>query len=176
MWPPPFLGFFEWVATLPGSMYLREDAPNFFGTFLTLHVLSMCLFLGLVFMMDLRLIGVAHLDTPVSQIQKRLFPWQFVGALVMAISGFVLFYAQPVLYWGKGFYWIKMLLVMPLAILNLLVFHYTTYRSVADWDTRPSPPFAAKVAGVLSIVLWVAVLCFGRLVAYDWWTIVEQVK
>ena len=84
MWPPPFKGFFEWIGTLPGSQYLREDAPNFFGMFLTLHVLSLCLFLGLVLMMDLRLIGLAHLDTPVTHIQKRLFPWQFVGAIVMS--------------------------------------------------------------------------------------------
>ena len=175
MWPPPFLGFFEWVATLPGSLYLREDAPSFFGTFLTLHVLSMCLFLGLVFMMDLRLAGVAHRDTPVSLIQKRLFPWQLVGAIVMTISGGVLFYAQPVLYWGKGFFWVKML-VMPLAILNFLVFHFWTYRSVDQWDTAPSPPPSVKLAGVLSIVLWVVVLCFGRLVAYDWWTIIEKVS
>ena len=176
MWPPPFHGFFEWVSMLPGSQSLREDNPNFFGTFLTLHVLSMCLFLGLVLMMDLRLVGVAHRDTPVSEIQKRLFPWQLVGAIVMTISGLVLFYAQPVMYWGKGFYWVKMLVAMPLALLNLLVFHFTTYRSVKDWDTDGSPPFPAKLAGVLSIVLWITVLCFGRLVAYDWWTIVEQVK
>ena len=173
MWPPPFKGFFEWVGTLPGSQYLREDAPNFFGMFLTVHVLSLCLFLGLVLMMDLRLLGLAHRETPITQIQKRLFPWQLVGAIVMSVSGFVLFYAQPVLYWGKGFYWIKMLLVMPLAMLNLLVFHFTTYRSVAEWDTAPNPPPAARLAGVLSIVLWVGVLAFGRLVAYDWWTIVE---
>jgi len=176
MWPPPFRDFFVWVSELPGSLYLREDAPSFFGTFLTLHVLSMCLFLGLVFMMDLRLLGVAHRDTPITQIQKRLFPWQLVGAIVMSISGLVLFYAQPVLYWGKGFYWVKMLVAMPLAMLNLLVFHFTTYRSVGAWDTSVSPPFGAKLAGVLSIVLWVTVLSFGRLVAYDWWTIVEQVK
>jgi hypothetical protein len=176
MWPPPFRDFFVWVSELPGSLYLREDAPSFFGTFLTLHVLSMCLFLGLVFMMDLRLLGVAHRDTPITQIQKRLFPWQLVGAIVMSISGLVLFYAQPVLYWGKGFYWVKMLVAMPLAMLNLLVFHFTTYRSVGAWDTSVSPPFGAKLAGVLSIVLWITVLSFGRLVAYDWWTIVEQVK
>jgi hypothetical protein len=175
MWPPPYRGFFVWVGTLPGSQYLREDAPNFFGMFLTLHVLSMCLFLGLVLMMDLRLVGVAHRRTPVSQIQKRLFPWQLVGAIVMSISGLVLFYAQPVLYWGKGFFWAKMI-VMPLAVVNLLVFHFTTYRSVDGWDTAASPPFAAKLAGLLSIVLWVVVLVFGRLVAYDWWTIVENVK
>jgi hypothetical protein len=176
MWPPPFRDFFEWVSALPGSQYLREDAPSFFGTFLTLHVLSMCLFLGLVFMMDLRLLGVAHRDTPITQIQRRLFPWQLVGAIVMSVSGLVLFYAQPVLYWGKGFYWVKMLVAMPLELLNLLVFHFTTYRSVSRWDTDVSPPFGAKLAGVLSIVLWITVLSFGRLVAYDWWTIVEQVK
>ena len=175
MWPPPYKEFFDWVSTLPGSLYLREDSPNFFGIFLTLHVLSMCLFLGLVLMMDLRLAGVAHRQTSVSQIQKRLFPWQLLGAIVMTVSGLVLFYAQPVLYWGKGFFWVKMM-VMPLAILNLLVFHFTTYRSVDAWDTDPSPPFAAKLAGVLSIVLWIVVLCFGRLVAYDWWTIVEKVS
>jgi hypothetical protein len=47
---------------------------------------------------------------------------------------------------------------------------------VDRWDTDASPPLAAKMAGVLSIVLWVVVLVFGRLVAYDWWTIVENVK
>ena len=175
MWPPPFRWFFEWVGTLPGSLFLREGAPYAFQTLLTAHVLSMCLFLGLVFMMDMRLMGIAHRDTPVSRIQRRLFPWQLLGAIVMNISGLVLFYAQPVTYWGKGFFWAKMI-VMPLAIVNLLAFHYgSTYRSVAQWDTNPSPPLAAKMAGAFSIVLWVAVLSFGRLVAYDWWTIVEGV-
>ena len=175
MWPLPFRDFFVWVGTLPGSLYLREDAPSFFGTSLTIHVLSLCLFLGLVLMMDLRLLGLAHRETPVSQIQKRLFPWQLTGAIIMSISGLVLFYAQPVLYWGKGFYWVKMLVALPLAMANLLVFHFTTYRSVVDWDNSPNPPLAAKVAGLLSIVLWITVLCFGRLVAYDWWTIVEGI-
>lgn len=175
MWPPPFRGFFEWVSTLPGSQFLREEAPSFFGTFLTLHVLSMCLFLGLVFMMDLRLLGVAHRQMAISQIQKRLFPWQLLGAVVMTISGGVLFYAQPILYWGKGYFWVKMLVALPLAMANLLYFHYATYRSVAEWDMELPPPFPVRMAGVLSIVLWLAVLCSGRLVAYDWWTIVENV-
>ena len=68
------------------------------------------------------------------------------------------------------------MLVMPLAGLNALVFHMTTYRSVAAWDGDPSPPFAARLAGGLGIVLWVVVLCFGRLVAYDWWTIAENLN
>ena len=88
--------------------------------------------------------GNTEIIAPISQIQKRLFPWQLVGAIVMSVSGLVLFYAQPILYWGKGFYWIKMLVAMPLAMLNLIVFHYTTYRSVAEWDTAASPPLPRR--------------------------------
>ena len=86
MWPPPFRGLFEWVGTLPGSLFLREQSPYAFQTLLTAHVLSMCLFLGLVFMMDMRLMGIAHRETPVTQIQRRLFPWQLLGAIVMNIN------------------------------------------------------------------------------------------
>ena len=69
-----------------------------------------------------------------------------------------------------------MLVALPLAMANLLYFHYATCRSVAEWDMELPPPFPVRMAGVLSIVLWLAVLCSGRLVAYDWWTIVENVR
>ena len=50
-----------------------------------------------------------------------------------------------------------------------LLFHLTTYRSVAKWDTA-GPPLGAKVAGGLSLALWAGIVAFGRLTAYDWWT------
>jgi hypothetical protein len=43
--------------------------------------------------------------------------------------------------------------------------HLNTIKSEAAWNNR-----AAKIAGVASIVLWVAILALGRLVAYDWMT------
>jgi len=59
---------------------------------------------------------------------------------------------------------------MIVAGINALVFHFTTYRSVAVWDTKPVLPFAAKLAGIVSLVTWAGVVIFGRLVAYQWWT------
>jgi hypothetical protein len=169
-WPLPYREFFEWLSTLPGSEYLRSSIyANPIN--LTLHVLSMCLFLGLLVMMDLRLMGIAHTDIPVSHVQRRLFPWQMAGVTVMVVTGFLLFWADPVRYWGKLFFWVK-LFIMFLAGLNALAFHFTTYRSVAEWDNDPVPPRSARLAGAIGIVCWVAVLAFGRLVAYpDWWTI-----
>lgn len=168
LWPLPFKPVFEWMATLPGSQAMRE-AELAFPINLTLHVWAMCAFLGLIFMMDLRLMGVAHRRISIPDIQKRLFPWQMLGFTVMVITGLLMFYADPVRYWGKLFFWIK-LLTIGLAGLNMLVFHVTTYKTVADWETDPVPPLGARLAGALSIVLWLTVLSLGRLVAYDWWT------
>ena len=52
---PPLLGYFRWMeANLPGGTYLRESTFGF-SILLTVHVVAMCLFLGLIIMMDLRL-------------------------------------------------------------------------------------------------------------------------
>jgi hypothetical protein len=58
------------------------------------------------------------------------------------------------------------LLLLLLAGLNPLVFHFTTYRSVASWDDAAEPPPAAQVAGILSLLLWASIIVVGRAIAY----------
>ena len=153
---------------LPGAIYLRESVYGF-AILLTSHVITMGLFLGLVIMMDLRLVGIGSRTTPFTQLQKSLFPWQMAGLLLVSLTGVLLFYAQPLRYYGKGFFWVK-LATLAVAGANALAFHVTTYRSVDDWDSRPDPPPAAKLAGVVSLVAWALVLIFGRVIAYGWFT------
>jgi len=159
---------FEWLEALPTSTALRESL-NGFPITLTAHVVGMCLFLGLIIMMDLRLAGVGFRQTPFSEVQRRLFPWQVFGLVVTSITGILLFYSQPMRYYGKLFFWIKMVL-MALAGVNALYFHMTTYRSVNRWDRDIVLPFGAKFAGVMSLILWAGVVIFGRLTAYNWFT------
>jgi hypothetical protein len=155
---------FRWMeVNLPGGTYLRESTFGF-SILLTVHVVSLCWFMGLIVMMDLRLVGIANLRTRASEVSPRLLPWQIVGFAVMVISGVLLFWAQPLRYFGKSFFWWKMFL-MVLAGVNAGIIHLITHRSEAAWDSR-----AAKIAGGASIVLWVAILALGRLVAYDWMT------
>lgn len=163
------LPLFEWMdANLPGTYVLRDSIYGF-SILLTAHVVAMCFFLGLILMMDLRLAGWGHRHTPISQMQRRLFPWQMVGFAFVALSGMLLFYSDPLRYYPKVYFWMK-LGVMGLAGVNALAFHFTTYRSVAEWDTAPVPPPAVRLAGIVSIVTWSVVLIFGRLVAYEWLT------
>ena len=158
---------FEWVDAFPSSIAMRESLYAF-PVLLTIHLISLAMFAGLVVMMDLRLVGVAYRGTPFSEVQGRLFPWQMAAMVVTSLAGLLLLYAQPMRYFGKVLYWIKMALIV-LAGVNALLFHFTTYRSVAKWDTA-GPPLGAKVAGGLSLALWACIVAFGRLTAYDWWT------
>ena len=159
---------FEFVDGLPSSVAIRESDLGY-ALLLSTHVLSLCLFAGLIIMMDMRLAGIGNLETPITQIQKRLFPWQMVGFAVSTITGLLLIYAQPMRYYGKVFIWVKFLL-MVLAGVNAIAFHVTTYRSVAEWDNDVVPPFKARLAGYFSLALWAGVIVFGRLTAYPWLT------
>lgn len=160
------LSFLKWLEGTPGSVFIRESIM-FYPLVETMHVLTLCLFLGLIALFDLRLLGVGLRGVPVSEGAGRLLPWALGGFVLMGISGLLLFYSGPVKAAGNIFFRIKMVLIA-LAGLNALLFHRTLLRRVADWDNDPTPPARARLAGLLSLVLWSGVVICGRLQAYNW--------
>jgi hypothetical protein len=155
----------EW----PSSIAVRESIYGY-TALLSLHVLSMCLFFGLVLMMDLRLMGVGNMRTPFSQLQRRLFPWQMLGMVVSAVTGAILIYGQPSRFYTNIFFYVKMVMMFVAAI-NALAFHQSSYHTVSRWDAGGTPPASAKLSGVLSIALWAGVVVAGRLIAYNWFAV-----
>ena len=163
---------FEWLEAMPSSLALRESIYAY-PVMLTSHVVSMCIIAGLLIMMDLRLTGVGNLKTSVSGIQNRLFPWQMLGLATSALSGGLLFYAQPMRFYVNFWFWVKNGLML-LALVNALWFHLTTYKTVERWDTDPIPPVGARLAGAFGLLLWSGVIVTGRMIAYSglvpqWW-------
>ena len=158
--------WFEWADALPSSIAIRESVYGW-PYLLTAHAVSMALFAGLVAMMDLRLLGVAHRRTPLSQVQRQLFPWLLGTLAVAAATGATLLYSKPLLYYGKIFFWTKIALML-LAGLNALVFDRITSKGLAAWDLSPRPPLGARIAGALSLALWAGVIVLGRFTAYNW--------
>jgi hypothetical protein len=133
----------------------------------SVHVLTLCLFLGLAVMLDLRLLGATMLRTPVSEVLGRLLPWTIAGFVVMVMTGALLFYAIPVKTYLNIFFRFKVAFLL-LAGANVAVFHRTVSRSMGEWDLDPVPPFRARLAGGLSLVLWAGIVVAGRMIAYNW--------
>jgi len=77
----------------------------------------------------------------------------------------LLFASNAVSYAHNTQFQFKLALIV-LAGLNMAVFHLSVYRRVAEWDEQHPPPLAARPAGVISLVLWIAVIFLGRWVGF----------
>ena len=133
---------------------------------LTVHVLTLSVFVGTAVMIDLRVLGQTLMRVPVSEVVERLLPWTAAGFALMVASGALLFYSAPVIRYHNLFFRFKMAALV-LALLNAWVFHVTVYRRVADWDLDPVPPRQARVAARVSLVLWALIITAGRMMAYQ---------
>jgi hypothetical protein len=160
------LAFFEWLATTEGSIRLHESL-YMYPVVESVHVWTLMLFFGLAAMLDLRLVGLAFMDVPVSELARRLLPWTFAGFVIMVISGVLLFYAIPVRTYHSVWFRGKVVLLL-IAGVNAWVFHASIWRRVAHWDLDPVTPRGAKAAGWLSLALWIAIIFAGRMIAYNW--------
>ena len=158
--------FFQWLEGTAGSIAIRESTL-LYPYIETTHVLTLCLFLGMIALLDLRLLGAGLRGVSVSEVAGRLLPWALAGFVLMAISGVLLFYSGPVRASKNVFFQIKLVMIA-LAGGNSLLFHFTIYRRVAIWDSDPIPPFRARLAGFCSLLLWIGVVICGRLQAYNW--------
>jgi hypothetical protein len=162
----PLHDLFFYVSELENSIALRES-QYVWAWLLVAHIIAMCLFAGTIIMMDLRLLGVGNMQTAFSQVQRRLFPWQIAGMVLMIITGAAIVFADPMKYYANIIFWTKMF-TMVLAGLNAMAFHFITEYTLIDWDAGVTPPFGAKLAGGLSLVMWANVIVAGRLIPYNW--------
>jgi len=160
------LGFCQWLGSTEGSIALHESIWAY-PIIESLHVLTLCVFLGLTVMLDLRLLGVTMVRTPASEVAGRLLPWTIAGFAVMVTTGALLFYAIPVKTYLNIFFRIKVALLV-LAGVNVAVFQLTIWRSMDQWDVDPVPPLRARLAAGVSLVLWAGIVVAGRMIAYNW--------
>lgn len=58
------------------------------------------------------------------------------------------------------------MILLAAALANIVIFHFGIYRSVANWDMNAPEPFAARLAALVSLCSWLAIIAAGRLIAY----------
>lgn len=160
------IGFCHWLEGTQASSALRESIWVY-PIVESVHVLTLCVFLGLTVVLDLRLLGAIMPAIPASQLIKRLMPWVIGGFVVMAASGVLLFYAVPVRTYLNIFFRLKMTFLLT-AGLNAALFRVMALRTMPHWDLDPRPPVHARLAGGVSLALWVAIVVCGRMIAYHW--------
>ncbi|MBT2186138.1 DUF6644 family protein [Sphingobium nicotianae] len=139
--------------------------PSAFPAVETVHVIAITTVIGLIAIVDLRLIGLAGVSYPISRLSRALLPPTWIAFILAGITGTLLFTSQPVTYFDNMAFRIKLALML-LAGINMLVFHYLTMRNIAAWDRGGPIPAAAKLAGLLSLSIWILVVACGRWIGF----------
>ena len=130
------------------------------------HVLALAFSVGVLVWFDLRLMGWGMKHQPISQVHKQMMPLAFVGFVVMFITGVLLFWSEAEKCYLSGFFRAKVAFLV-LAGLNAGFLELSTKKTIEDWDKYPIPPVKARMAGLVSIISWTAVIIAGRATAYN---------
>jgi hypothetical protein len=123
----------------------------------------MTLILGTVGLFDLRLLGVADGLSP--QAMHRLVRWGVAGFMLNVVTGAMFFAGIPTQYIYNGAFQAKMLCLAALGF-NILLFYVIAYEKVRRIRPGEAAPAAAKLFAATSLLLWIAVVCFGRAEAF----------
>jgi len=127
----------------------------------TLHFIGLTLLLGVVFLVDLRVLGVVKGVSYASL--HRLLPWAAFGFGVNVITGMLFFVGIPGQYiHNPSFYW-KIALVM-LAGVNAV--YFTLLEEPWALGPKEDAPLRIKIAAASAMVLWVGVLYCGSMLPF----------
>jgi hypothetical protein len=152
------------IEATPLATAVRESTW-LFPTVETLHVLSIVLVVGTIMIVDLRLINVASRRRPVSELMRETLPWTWVAFICAVITGSMLFSSSAVKYSQCWQFDCKMVMLL-LAGLNMAIFHLGSYRKIALWDREIMTPTGARIAGGVSLAIWVTVVALGRWIGF----------
>ncbi|MFK7862771.1 MAG: DUF6644 family protein [Pseudohongiellaceae bacterium] len=131
----------------------------------SVHVIAAAMVLGSILFVDLRLLGLAARNYPVSTLSKELVPWSWLAFFVATITGLGMFITRAASHVvNPAFQWKIALLAC--AGINMLYFHKKIYSQVREWDTAELIPLRVKMTGGLSLVLWSGVMLAGRWVGH----------
>jgi hypothetical protein len=143
---------------------IRENG-SLFPWLESVHVLGVTILIGCVGLLELRLIGLASLNRPVSRVLKDVLPITWGAFAVAVISGFFLFASNAPTYAANSFFLGKVVLLAG-AGLNAFGFHTVVERSIAKWDSAARTPIPARLSGIFSLVMWLGIVFCGRWVGF----------
>ena len=148
-------GIAEWMRTSLKAMRVVES----------IHVLSAALVFGTFLIVDLRLLGFPDTRRSFQRVEDELLKITWAAFTISVVTGLLMFAPNATTYFRNLAFGLKMLALLGAGV-NMAIFEHVTKRSVANWDKDKPAPGAARLAGALSILIWICVIFFARWVGF----------
>ena len=156
--------FSQWLHGTWLSWAVSGGYPWLWPASETLHFIGMALLVGIVGLLDLRMLGLVR-GIPLKPL-NRLLPWGIFGFVINLITGFLFFAGDPFQYIHNAVFWLKMGFIL-LAGINVALFYLTGLsRRVDTVQGGEDVPLTAKAVAATSLFLWIGVMYWGRMLPF----------
>ena len=139
-----------------------RSSPVLYPAVEILHIIGFVVLVGSIIALDLRLLGLGR-AIPIQPMAQLLLPMSRIGFVLAISMGLLLFSADASHVVRHPAFQSKLLLIAA-ALVNVVIAHLGPWRRIAQWGTEV--PGSARVTALLSLLLWLGVVCAGRLIAY----------
>ena len=129
----------------------------------SLHFMGLCLLVGSVGLVDLRMLGMAR-GISFDAIHK-LIPFGVAGFLVNMFTGTLFVIGDADQYIFNDAFRFKMLFML-IAGINVLFFYSTAFQNTRLLGPDADMPVKVKLMAGISLFCWIAIICAGRLITF----------
>ena len=129
-----------------------------YGVTEIVHILSLAVGIGLIALVDLRLLGLGVGRASAERLWRATAVVSLMGLVMAVTTGLMIFSTDPVRYFGHPTMRFKLVLV-----LLALAFNYTVHSRVVRGRY---PRIACRSVAVLSLMMWVTAVVSGIFYAF----------
>lgn len=127
-----------------------------------LHIIGSCLIVGVIMLLDLRVIGL-FARSPLRYLHRICLPLVSIGLVMALISGYALFSAQPEQMLINSAFQRKLLL-LPAVLANAALFE--TFWIAGGSAQHASPNLLFKISSAASFIGWSGVILCAAWIPY----------
>ena len=158
------LDFCAWIEQTSLSVYV-QNTPVVVPAVQTIHILAVAAVLASALMIDLRLLGISGRELPLTRVSARFRPVIWWALPVLLITGMIMISGEPARSLANWVFQLKMLFLLS-AIAVTLGLQAPLKGNPGYWESSGARRGAAKALAVVSMLLWIGIVCAGRWIAY----------
>ena len=150
------------LRTSPPGVWVRHSVWGW-PVLESLHFMGMSVLIGTIGLFDLRLLGFAR-GVPYAAMH-RLIPLGIAAYTLNIVTGLCFLSGTPDQYLFNAAFRFKVTF-MAVAGLNVLFFYTRVFRRLEQLPPDSTPPLGARLAGAVSLTMWIGVMSAGRLLTF----------
>ena len=155
----------KWIDTSPLNLWIANNESWVLPVVQSVHIICLALVLYAVGIIGLRMIGFGTKRMPVSGLYAHFRSWIWGSTGVMAFTGAIMIVGEPGRSLLNPVFQAKMLL-LGAALTVTFGLEFLVRRNSIFWDDSSNPRIVVRMAGIISLTLWLAVAVCGRWIAY----------